>query len=78
MDAGRPDEAESVFWEDLKKNPENGWSLSGLAQALRAQGKNDEASAVEARFARAWREADVTLAGSRVATSAFRLDQVRR
>jgi tetratricopeptide (TPR) repeat protein len=68
LDAGRPDEAESVFWEDLKKNPENGWSLSGLAQALRAQGKNDEATAVDARLLRAWREADVKLAGSRIAT----------
>jgi predicted Zn-dependent protease len=68
LDAGRPDEAESVFWEDLKKNPENGWSLSGLAQALRAQGKNEEAAAVEARFSRAWREADVKLAASRIAT----------
>ena len=37
-----PDEAEAVFWEDLKKNPENGWSLFGLVQALEAQGKNDK------------------------------------
>ena len=34
-----PDEAEAVYWEDLKKNPENGWSLFGLTQALKAQGK---------------------------------------
>jgi predicted Zn-dependent protease len=68
LDAGRPDEAESVFWEDLKKNPENGWSLSGLAQALRAQGKNDEAAVAHARFDRAWREADVKLTASRIAT----------
>ena len=67
--AGRPDEAEAVFWEDLRKNPENGWSLSGLAQALRAQGKQDEAASVQARFARAWREADVTLDGARIANS---------
>ena len=37
--AGRADEAEAVYWEDLRKNPGNGWSLFGLMQALKAQGK---------------------------------------
>ena len=64
--AGRPDEAETVFWEDLKQNPENGWSLFGLAQALKAQGKNDDAAAVEARFKKAWKEADVKLTTARI------------
>jgi tetratricopeptide (TPR) repeat protein len=59
--AGRADEAEAVYWEDLRKNAENGWSLFGLAQALKAQGKADEAQAAEARFRKAWRDADVTL-----------------
>jgi hypothetical protein len=58
MAAGRADEAETVYWEDLKKNPENGWSLFGLAQALKAQGKHDEAARVEDRFRQAWHEAD--------------------
>jgi tetratricopeptide (TPR) repeat protein len=62
--AGRPDEAEAVYWEDLKKNPENGWSLFGLGQALRAQGKADEAAGVEARFKKAWQDADVTLSAA--------------
>src|SRR5438445_7342279 len=30
------------------------WSLFGLAQALRAQGKSAEAADADARFARAW------------------------
>ena len=38
LEAGRAKEAETVYWEDLKRNPENGWSLFGLAQALTAQG----------------------------------------
>ena len=42
--AGRADEAETVLWEDLKRNPEHGWTLSLLARALRAQDKNDEAA----------------------------------
>jgi predicted Zn-dependent protease len=55
LDAGRADEAEAVFWEDLRKNPENGWSLLGLVQALKAQGKNEEAAAAEVRFRNAWK-----------------------
>ena len=65
LKAGRNAEAEQVYREDLKRFPENGWSLFGLAQALRAQGKNAQAAAVDARFRRAWTGADVTLAASR-------------
>lgn len=66
LEAGRPAEAETVYWEDLKRNPENGWALFGLTQALRAQGKNDEAAFAEARFKNAWARADVTLTASRL------------
>jgi len=62
---GRAVEAERLYREDLKRFPENGWSLFGLAQALRAQGKSAEAADVDARFARAWAGADVTLTASR-------------
>ncbi len=34
-----PAEAEAVYREELQRNPRNGWSLYGLAQALRAQGR---------------------------------------
>ena len=66
LEAGRADEAEAVFWEDLKKNPETGWSLHGLLQALKAQGKDAAAAQVEERFRKAWKDADVRLAGSRI------------
>jgi tetratricopeptide (TPR) repeat protein len=66
LQAQRPDEAEAVYWEDLKKNPNNGWSLFGLAQALKAQGKADDAAAVDARFRAAWKQADITLTSSRI------------
>jgi pimeloyl-ACP methyl ester carboxylesterase/tetratricopeptide (TPR) repeat protein len=59
LDAGRPDEAEAVFWEDLKKNAESGWSLAGLVQALNAQGKKEDAALVEARLKKAWQRADI-------------------
>jgi tetratricopeptide (TPR) repeat protein len=63
--AGRAKEAETVYWDDLRYHPENGWALFGLAQALRAQGRNDEAAAAQARFDKAWTRADVKLAASR-------------
>jgi tetratricopeptide (TPR) repeat protein len=66
LEAGRADEAEAVFWEDLKKNPESGWSLFGLKQALAAQGKKDELAVVEKRFAQAWKDADITLTSARI------------
>lgn len=65
LDAGRPAEAETVYWEDLRRNRDNGWALFGLAQALRAQGKAEQAAIVEARFKKAWTRADLTLRASR-------------
>ena len=65
LKANRPAEAEQVYREDLKRFPENGWALFGLAQALRAQGKTAEAAQVDARFKKAWAGADVTLVASR-------------
>ena len=64
--AGRADEAEAVYWEDLRKNPGTGWALFGLIQALKAQGKNGEAALVEERFRAAWKDADITLTASRI------------
>jgi tetratricopeptide (TPR) repeat protein len=65
LQAGQHAEAERVYREDLKRFPENGWSLFGVAQALRAQGKNTEVAEAEARFRRAWTNTDVTLTSSR-------------
>ncbi|MGH9875582.1 MAG: hypothetical protein ACRD9S_24255, partial [Pyrinomonadaceae bacterium] len=67
LEANRPAEAETVYWEDLRRNRDNGWALFGLMQALKAQGKNGEAALVEARFKKAWAGADVTLSSSRFA-----------
>jgi hypothetical protein len=60
--ADRPVRAEKVFSADLLRRPENGWSLHGLAQSLRAQNKLKAAAKVEARFKQAWKTADVRLA----------------
>lgn len=66
LDAGRADEAEAVFWEDLKKNPESGWSLFGLQQALELQSKKDDAMVAAQRFRNAWKDADVKLFSARI------------
>src|SRR5262249_24784904 len=65
LKAGRPGQAEAVYREDLRRNPENGWSLYGLAQSLRAENKKAEAAAVDARSRIAWARADVQLVSSR-------------
>jgi tetratricopeptide (TPR) repeat protein len=57
-------EAEAVYRDDLERYPENGWSLRGLAQALEAQGKREEAADVKARLAKAWARADVVVDSS--------------
>jgi tetratricopeptide (TPR) repeat protein len=56
--AGRAAEAEAAYEQDLRRFPENGWALEGLAIALLAQGRAAEATAVATRLGTAWKEAD--------------------
>ena len=65
LDAGRPSEAEAVYWEDLRRNPKNGWALFGLTKALQAQNKHDQAKLVDADFKKVWADSDITLTASR-------------
>ena len=65
LDAGRPNEAEVVYAADLRKNPENGYSLFGLATALSLQGKDSDAASVRNRFDRIWADATHNLTSSR-------------
>ena len=67
--AGRPAEAETVYWEDLRVHPDNGWALYGVVQALKAQKKDDQAAVIEARFQKAWSRSDVQLSTSRFGAS---------
>lgn len=57
-EAGRYAEAEQVFETELVDHPNNGWSLFGLEEALRAQGKDAEADRVQERFREAWARSD--------------------
>jgi tetratricopeptide (TPR) repeat protein len=57
--AGNAREAEAAYREDLERFPLNGWSLAGVARALRAQQRGDEALRVEEQLHQAWASADV-------------------
>jgi tetratricopeptide (TPR) repeat protein len=63
--ASRAEEAERVYTEDLRRNPENGWALLGLEQSLRMQGRGAKADVVHDRLQRAFARADVTPPASR-------------
>ena len=65
LEAGRAEEAETVYWQDLRKNRDNGYALFGLWKSLERQGRVDEAADAEKRFRAAWADADVTLTSSR-------------
>ncbi len=64
LEAGQAREAEAVYRQDLEHNPHNGWSLFGLAEALRAQDREEEADEARQRFVKAWQSADVELDAS--------------
>ncbi len=57
-------EAEKIYKEDLAVLRQNGWSLMGLYQSLKAQGKLEEAKAVKAEYDKAWADADIELSSS--------------
>ena len=59
--AGRNAEAETVARDDLKAIPGNGWALSALRDALRAQQKTTEAREVEKKLNEVWARADAAL-----------------
>ncbi len=64
--ADRPRDAEAVYREDLRRYPENGWSLIGLRNALRAQRQWAAADSADARFRQAWARADAPITASRL------------
>ncbi len=63
IEAGRHEDAERVYHEDLADHPHNGWSLLGLQQALKAQGK--PSPEVDADLAKSWSRSDTWIRASR-------------
>jgi tetratricopeptide (TPR) repeat protein len=65
LELGRAKEAENAFRGDMKKFPDNGWSLSGLQASLEQQGRAADAAAVKERLAQQWRMSDIQVAAGR-------------
>jgi tetratricopeptide (TPR) repeat protein len=65
LEAGYPAEAEVIYWEDLRKNPGNGYALMGIYQAQQASGNTQAAESTKAQFDMSWGAADVALTSSR-------------
>ncbi len=63
LDAKRFAEGERVYREDLKRHPHNGWSLTGLQQALKQQGKGS--TEVDADLRASWSRSDTPIKTSR-------------
>jgi predicted Zn-dependent protease len=58
--ADRAAEAETVLWEDLKRNPEHVWNLALLSKALKKQNKTADAALIDLRLAKSSKSADAT------------------
>ena len=63
LQAGMHAAAEATYRTELKEHPNNGWSLLGLQQSLKAQGK--PTADVDAELAKAWARADTWVRASR-------------
>ncbi len=66
LEAGRFEEAVSVYEEDLQTFPKNGWALHGLQSAYRGLGDRERQNDISAQLAGAWATADVELESSRI------------
>jgi tetratricopeptide (TPR) repeat protein len=64
IQAGKYDEAERIYRQDLRVWKKNGWALIGLHNSLVLQKKNNEAQTVKSQFDQAWKYADVKLTSS--------------
>ncbi|MBL7859273.1 MAG: hypothetical protein JNM57_16390 [Cyclobacteriaceae bacterium] len=65
LETGKFAESEQVYLQDLKRNPENGWSLTGLQQCQLKLGKKTEMVSTAKRFSQAWKNSDVAISASR-------------
>jgi len=66
IEAGKYEEAEIVYRENLAEIPDNGWGLFGLQQALLKQGNEKEAAEIQKKFNGAWQYSDIQLSSSRI------------
>lgn len=61
LKTGKAAEAETVFREGIRVSPRNGRMLFGLMEALKAEGKTEQAEWVRKEYEAVWARADVRL-----------------
>ena len=66
IEAGQNDEAVTRLMDDLKRWPENGWALAGLARATQNMGPGSKEEYFRTQFNAAWKNADTPLTTSRI------------
>lgn len=66
LEAGKPAEAITIYEEDLKTFPKNGWALSGLKKAYQDTKQDAKVADVDSKLKEAWAHADVKLNSSRI------------
>ncbi|MBL8878766.1 MAG: tetratricopeptide repeat protein [Phycisphaerales bacterium] len=64
VSADRFAEAEQVYREDLKRWPNNGWSLLGMSKSLAGQGKQAESAEAKRQFDVSWQRSDQSIGTS--------------
>ncbi len=63
IEAGLAAAAEATYRKELEEHPNNGWSLLGLQQSLKAQGK--PSADIDAQLEKAWARSDTWIRASR-------------
>jgi len=64
MADGRAAEAEAIYREDLQRNRDNGWALTGLRESLLAQGRMAESVKISMKIEEAFAGADTEITSS--------------
>ena len=64
LKSNKPEEAEIVYRRDLRWNQNNGWSLYGLYQSLKMQGKASESEEIYKQWTESWKLSDIDIQAS--------------
>ena len=64
LKSNKPEEAEIVYRRDLRWNQNNGWSLYGLYQSLKMQGKASESEEIYKKWTESWKLSDIDIQAS--------------
>ncbi len=65
LELGRAQEATMIFWEDLRRHPENGWALQGIVEGTSQTKDTEEMRQATDRFKKAWQHSDTKLEHAR-------------